>query len=87
MKIQNFLDALLFDILWYNFNIMKSVYWCVIFAVFCCNVIALHPAQNWTRELPGLHYCVAKISRRYHRIAVEILPSTGTNHATRKSNS
>lgn len=36
-------------------------------------------------EPPVLRHCVAKISRRCHRIAVEILSGTGTNHATHKS--
>ena len=48
--------------------------------------LVLHPVRNHTRGLPSLHHCVVKISRRCHRIAVEILPSTDTNHAAHKFN-
>ncbi len=51
-----------------------------------CGMLVLHLVRNQNREPPVSHHCVVKISRRCHRIAVEILPSTGTNHAAHKSN-
>ena len=48
--------------------------------------LVLHPARNWSLGLPVPHHCVVKISRRCHRVAVEILPSTGTKHAAPYSN-
>ena len=48
--------------------------------------LVLNPDRNQSFEPPDLRHCVVKISRLCHRIAVKILPSTGTNHATHNSN-
>jgi len=48
--------------------------------------LVFHPARNQSRELPVLHHCVVEISKRCHRIAVEIPPSTGTKHAAHNFN-
>ena len=49
--------------------------------------LVLHPARNWSLEPSASHHCVVKISRRCHRIAVEILPCTGTKQVSPNFNS
>ena len=48
-------------------------------------ILVLHPDRNQSFEPSDLRHCVVKISRQCHRIAVKILPGTGTNHAAHNS--
>ena len=48
--------------------------------------LVLRVVRIQAREQPVSHHCVVEISRRCHRIAVEILPSAGTTHAAHKFN-
>ena len=49
------------------------------------HTFASTPARAQTCEQPVPRHCVAQMSRRCHRIAVEILSGTGTIHVVQKS--